>query len=141
MTSRLLRGCAIGIMLLTSLMGCALFGRGNEAVAQRSVRPGDPKVSPSGQYTAYAEYGTPQNTVKTWVDVIKDKNGKEVFRDDTAYSTRHSIMFTWISTQPNELWILSGDVGTFYVTRWPDGNWVKQHATNVPKEIKDLRGY
>ncbi|BBY53018.1 hypothetical protein H7J07_06355 [Mycobacterium koreense] len=90
---------------------------------------------------AYAEYGIPQNTVKTWVDVIRGKSGKEVFRDDTAYSPRRTIMFTWISTEPNELWILSGDIGTFYVTRESDGNWVKQHATDVPEEIKALRGY
>ncbi|ANE82617.1 hypothetical protein A7U43_04040 [Mycobacterium adipatum] len=121
-------------------MGCGLFGRDSET-DERAVRPGEPKPSPSGLYTAYAEDGAPQNTVKTLVDVIRDKDGNEVYRDDAAYSTRHGVLFTWLSTEPNQLWILSSDVGTFHVAPDNDGTWTKQHATNVPPEIKDLRGY
>ncbi|MCH9732310.1 MAG: hypothetical protein K0U84_22025 [Actinomycetia bacterium] len=108
---------------------------------KRAVRPGEPKVSPSGLYTAYAEEGPLQNTVKTWVDVIRDKDGNEVFRDDDAYSTRHGILFTWLSSEPNQLWIISGDVGTFYVSPGPDGVWTKHLGNDSPQEIVDIRGY
>lgn len=139
MTLRLTTALTLAIGLTIAVAGCGLFGRDNE-IGHRAVQPGEPKTSPSGLYTAYAEDGEPQNTVKTLVDVIRDKDGNEVFRDDAAYSTRHGVLFTWLSTEPNQLWILSSDVGTFHVSN-TNGTWTKQHATDVPKEIKDLRGY
>lgn len=68
--------------------------------------------------------------------------GKEVFHDSTAYSTRHGVGVTWLSTK-DQLWILSSDVGTSYVQS--DGSvWTKTSITpttrkDIPKEIHDLQ--
>ena len=140
MTFRIVTTVTLVLAVAAAVVGCGLFGR-DSATEERAVRPGDPHPSPSGRQAAYAEDGAPQNTVKTLVDVIRDKDGNEVYRDDAAYSTRHGVLFTWLSTEPNQLWILSSDVGTFHVAPDNDGTWTKQHATNVPPEIKDLRGY
>lgn len=106
------------------------------------VTPGHSAVSPSGNFTAYVENGPDDNKVKTWVPVIRDKSGTEVFRDGKdeygPYSTRHTTYVAWLSTKPNELWIYSGDVGTFFISPGQDGKWTKEHAGVVPQEIKDL---
>ena len=140
MTFRIVTTVTLVLAVAAAVVGCGLFGRDSET-DERAVRPGEPKPSPSGLYTAYAEDGAPQNTVKTLVDVIRDKDGNEVYRDDAAYSTRHGVLFTWLTTEPDQLWILSSDVGTFYVSPDDHGAWNKQHATDVPQEIKELRGY
>lgn len=95
--------------------------------------------SPSGEYTASVEYGPEDNGVKTWVPVIRDKSGKEVFRDShddySPCSTRQKLLVTWLSTKPAELWVYSDDVGSFSISRSADGEWMKQH-NGAPKEIK-----
>lgn len=119
--------------------GCGSFGRSDRA-NDRFARPGQPKTSPSGLYTAYAEWGPDENTVKTWVVVVRDKSGKEVFHDDYAYSTRHGVMITWLSTEPNQLWIYSGDVAVSRVSPNPSGIWEKTpvRRQDVPDEISEL---
>lgn len=132
------------LALAAVLTGCSIFGssRGADKGTDRLVTPGHSVSSPSGGYTASVEYGPEENGVRTWVPVIHDKVGNEVFRDDhddySPYSTRQKILVTWLSTRPAELWVYSGDVGTFSITQQPNGTWSKQ-AGNAPKEISDLR--
>jgi hypothetical protein len=108
----------------------------------RFVKPGAPKVSPSGVYTAAVDAGPNQNGVDTWVAVILDDTGAEVFHDDYAYSTRHGAGITWLSTS-DQLWLLSADIGAAHVDRHPDGTWTKTAITpetndSVPSEIREL---
>lgn len=124
----------IGIAIATLVVGCGLFGR-SDRTNDRFARPGQPKTSPSGNYTVFAEYGPEQNGVKTWVAVIKDKSGKEVFHDTEPYSTRHGVGFTWLSTK-DQLWLLSGDVGPSHVDRNVDGTWTKTGI--YPETVKDI---
>lgn len=107
----------------------------------RFVRPDAPKAAPSGTYTAHAEAGPDQNGVATWVVVIRDRSGTEVFRDDYAYSTRHGVGITWLSTA-DQLWVLSADVGDAHVDR-TDAGWSKTKLTpstlgDKPEEIRRL---
>ncbi|AWG67116.1 hypothetical protein DDT46_16775 [Mycobacteroides abscessus] len=106
------------------------------------VTPDHSAVSPSGDFTASVEYGPEENKVKTWVPVIRDKSGNEVFRDGKdeygPYSTRQTTYVAWLSTKPNELWIYSGDVGVFSVSPDQSGSWTKKSDSNVPQEIKEL---
>ena len=131
---------AVLAALAVVLAGCGLFGP--DPVADRFAKPGAPKVSPSGGYTVVVDNGPVQNGVETWVATIIDGTGTEVFRDDHAYSTRHGIGITWLS-DGDQLWLLSGDVGTAYVDRQPDGRWTKTALTpdtrgTVPAEIQQL---
>lgn len=106
------------------------------------VTPDHSVVSPSGEFTAFVEYGPEENKVKTLVPVIRDKSGSEVFRDGKdeygPYSTRQTTYVAWLSTKPNELWIYSGDVGTFSVSPDQTGKWTKKSDSTVPQEIKEL---
>lgn len=47
----------------------------------------------------------------SWIVVITERAGREVFRDGEAYSSRHGVGITWL-TDTDELWVLSSDVGT-----------------------------
>lgn len=130
-----------GAAVLLVLAGCG--GKGT-ARDDRFVRPGVPKPSPSGGYTAYAENGPAQNGVATWIAVVRDNSGAEVFRDNYAYSTRQGIGFTWLSGR-DQLWLLSADVGDAHVDRKSDGSWAKTVITpetsgDVPDEIRQLGG-
>lgn len=124
------------LALVAALTGCSLFSP-DPLQADCFVRPDHSVPSPSGEYTAFVEYGPTENNVKTWVPVVRDKSGKELFRDGCSYSTRHMLYVAWLSSQPAELWVYSGDVGTFSIAQQPNGKWMKQHST-APKEIKDL---
>lgn len=131
----------LAVVTVTLLAGCGMFGKSDRR-DERFARPGEPKASPSGTYTAVVEYGPQQNGVDTWVVVLKEAD-KEVFRDSYAYSTRHGVGVTWLSTS-DQLWVLSSDVGASHVDRTADGTWKKTAITpetrgDVPAEINELR--
>jgi hypothetical protein len=134
------------VIALTVVAGCSLFGRdrgGGGDDDDRFVQVGNPKTAPSGAYTASLDDGADQNGVATRIVVITDADGEEVFRDDYAYSTRHGVGVTWLSSA-DQLWILSSDVGTAHVDRQADGTWTKTGITpetkdTIPEEIDQLR--
>lgn len=128
------------LLAVASVLAGCVFNRADHSNDKRMVKPDNPQPSPSGQYTAYAEWGPDENTVKTWMVVIRDKSGNEVFHDDYAYSTRHGVMITWLSTEPNQLWIYSGDVAVSRVSPNPSGTWEKVpvRRQEVPSEISEL---
>jgi hypothetical protein len=109
----------------------------------RFVTPERPVASPSGRYTAEVTLGPEQNGVKTWKVRIRNGQSRElVFTDDYAYSTRHSLRITWLSTA-DQLWLISGDVGTSHVDPGPEGTWTKKPVgpdgrATVPEEIRRL---
>ncbi|WP_232020066.1 hypothetical protein [Mycolicibacterium hassiacum] len=122
---------------LTLLAGCAMS---DPSADGRAVRPDHPRQSPSGQFTAYAEPGPDQNGVETWTVVVRGRAGEEVFRDDYAYSTRHGVLITWLTTEPHQLWVYSGDVAVSYVSPDSTGRWTKTAVSRdeIPSEITDL---
>ncbi|MGH3931780.1 MAG: hypothetical protein ACRDTF_17605 [Pseudonocardiaceae bacterium] len=133
------------VAVVAVLAGCtALFG-GDRGVEERFVRPGQPRTSPSGGLVAQADLGPEQNGVPTWIVVITERDGREVFRDSEAYSSRHGVGITW-RTGTDELWVLSSDVGTSAIRQGPDGSWSKgylrpgHYAEDVPAEIRELAG-
>jgi len=133
------------VAVVTVLAGCtALFG-GDRGAEQRFARPGQPQTSPSGTFVAQADLGPEPNGVQTWVVVITERDGREVFRDSEAYSSRHGVGITW-RAGTDELWVLSSDVGTSSVRRGADGNWSKEYPRpghyeqDVPAEIRELAG-
>jgi hypothetical protein len=86
--------------------------------------------------------GPAQNGVPTWIVVVTDTAGHVVFDDGYAYSRRHGVGATWLSDR-DQLWILSGDVGTAHVEQSDGGGWVKTDITpdtvgTVPAEIRKL---
>jgi hypothetical protein len=127
------------VLTASLVLGCGLF----KPLDERFVLPDRPRHSSSGEFLALVEDGPVQNGVQTWVVVLVDSDGAEVFRDDYAYSTRHGVGVTWLSDE-DQLWILSGDVGTAYVERNFGGVWVKAWITpktrdDIPDEIEALR--
>jgi len=132
-----LPGGLVGV--LAAVAGCALIGLGRD---ERFVEPDQPKTSPSGEFIAHVADGPDDNGVATRVVVITDVDGRKVFRDDYAYSTRHGVGVTWLSST-DQLWILSADVGNAYVERRPDGTWSKtpitpENRNTIPPEIVEL---
>lgn len=123
--------------------GAALFG--GDRVDERFARPDHPRTSPSGQYVARVDLGPEQNGVPTWLVVITDRAGREVFRDSDTYSSRHGVGITWLSGT-DQLWLISSDVGTSSVQRQADGSWRKTSPRpghfdqDVPAEIRELAG-
>lgn len=132
------RRLSIIALLLGVLSACA-------SADPRFASPGDPRPSPSGRFTATVALGPQQQGVDTWVPVITDAGtGREAFRDPAAYSARHGVGVTWASGS-DELWVLSGDVGTARISRGADGHWVKTVFTpetlhRIPAEIRELSG-
>ncbi|MGA5541743.1 hypothetical protein ACPCIR_07835 [Mycobacterium sp. NPDC051198] len=144
MVSTVIRQLAITALVACLLAGCGLFGSPSSH-DDRFARPDHPKDSPSGQYAVAVDMGPNQNGVDTWVAVIRDNaTGAEVFRDSNAYSSRHGVGITWLSTS-DQLWLLSSDVGTAHVDRKPDGTWIKtsiypETVGDIPEEITALGG-
>lgn len=127
------------------LAGCAALSGGNRNTDERFARPGQPQTSPSGEFVARADLGPEQNGVQTWIVVITDRTGREVFRDTEAYSSRHGVGITWL-TRADTLWVLSADVGTSSVQQDPNSTWHKRYPRpghlneDIPPEIRQLTG-
>ncbi|WP_299557105.1 hypothetical protein [uncultured Mycolicibacterium sp.] len=68
--------------------------------------------------------------------------GPKAINDDDghAYGTRHGVLITWLTTEPNQLWIYSGDVAASYVEPDANGGWTKTEVRRdqVPPAITDL---
>lgn len=106
---------------------------------ERLVAPDRPQQAPSGGFQARFVAGPPQGSVKTWLVVVADSAGTEVFRDSQPYSARHAVAAIWLSTA-DQLWVLSSDVGMAKVDRDAAGRWHKTTITpetlaSVPPEI------
>lgn len=134
-----LRPCAVatGIAVMVVLSGCQPLA--TDRNADRFVKPGAPKVSPSKIYTAALDRGPVHDGAETWVAVIIDESGAEVFHDDHAFGDGHETDITWLSNE-DQLWLLSRDVGSAHVDRHPDGRWLKTTVSpdSVPTEIREL---
>jgi RHS repeat-associated protein len=133
---------AAWLALVASLAGCTGHSRSGQS-QDRFVRADAPRTSPSGKFVASFRDGPAQNGVPTWIVVIKDTTGHVVFDDGYAYSRRHGVGATWLSTG-DQLWILSSDVGTAHVDPVDGGGWVKTSITpdtvaSVPEEIQKLQ--
>jgi hypothetical protein len=136
-----LRPCAVatGIAVMVALSGCQATSTDHDT--ERFVKPGAPKVSPSKIYTAAVDRGPVHDGVETWVAVIIDESGAEVFHDDHAFSTGHETDITWLSNE-DQLWLLSREMGSAHVDRHPDGRWIKTTVSpdvdSMPAEIREL---
>lgn len=124
---------AVILAVVAIVAGC---GTGEDGAAP-IVTPDRSQASPSGTYTAYVQEGPEENGVKTWVLLVRDQAGKEVFRDRSAYSTRNGVMISWLSTEPEQLWVYSGDVGVHKIAPGAKGGWTRTgvETENVPAEI------
>lgn len=132
-----MRLIAVILAVMALAVGC---GKSDDAAAA-IVTPGHPQTSPSGAYTAFVQEGPEEeNGVKTWVVLVRDQAGKEVFRDRSAYSTRHGVMINWLSTEPEQLWVYSGDVGVHKIAPGAQGGWTRTgvKSENVPSGISSL---
>ncbi|MFE3545613.1 hypothetical protein ACFXK0_21835 [Nocardia sp. NPDC059177] len=98
--------------------------------------PGTSAISPSGFYEAKVN---PDGELSMYVSIVDTRTGAEVFRGTDKYSTsrHHRYVVGWLSTAPEELWIRTGDVGTFRVDRGPDGFWTKSGPKVIPSEVAD----
>lgn len=130
------RVVVVVLAVLSLIAGC---GSKNDADT-RFVTPDHPQASPSGTYTASAEPGPAENSVTTWVPVVRDKAGKEVFHGHSSYSTGNGVMITWLSTEPEQLWVYSGDAGVYRIAPGSHGGWTRSavKSANVPAEITEL---
>lgn len=129
----LLAGLTVGIVL--GLGACSPFGgSGSTGLANAAGTVID---APQGSASADLVAGPEQNEVTTLVPVISE-GGDEVYRDTSAYSTRHGVAITWQS-YGEALWVVSSDVGTFKVARAGAG-WEKSASTALPPEVRDRLG-
>lgn len=126
---------ALILAVVALVAGC---GKGDGAAAQ-IVTPDHSQTSPSGTYTAFAEPGQEENGEKPWVVVVRDKAGKEVFHDHSSYSAQ-DVMIAWLSTEPEQLWVYSGNAGVYRITPGSHGGWTRSAVKpdKVPSEITGL---
>lgn len=118
---------AVVLLLVLALVSCS--------PADRFVRPGAPKASPSGKYVAHTESvngGT--------VLLITDKAGNELYRDSLAYRTSErndGVGVLWLSDR-DQLWLLTP--GETHQRVEPDehGDWSRKPDSQLPEEIKQL---
>lgn len=126
---------AVILAVMALAVGC---GKGDDSAAQ-TVTPGHSQPSPSGTYTAFAEEGPEEDGEKPWVVVVRDKAGQEVFHDHSSYRSP-GVMITWLPTEPEQLWVYSGDAGVYRIAPGSHGGWTRAgvKSENVPSEISSL---
>ncbi|WP_174683199.1 hypothetical protein [Mycolicibacterium fortuitum] len=126
---------AVTVAVMAIAVGC---GKSDEP-ASATVTPGHSQTSPSDAYTAFAEEGSEEDGAKTWVVVIRDKAGQEVFHDHSSYRTP-GVMIAWLPTEPEQLWVYSNDEGIYRIAPGSHGGWTRGAVKreNVPSEISSL---
>ncbi|QZH68045.1 hypothetical protein [Mycolicibacterium farcinogenes] len=127
---------AVILSVMAIAAGC---GKGDDSAAH-TVTPEHAQTSPSGTYTAYAQNGPVENGADTWVVVVRDNAGQEVFHDRSAYSPAKGVMITWLPTEPDQLWVYSADAGVYRIAPGSHGGWTRSGVKpeNVPSEISGL---
>ncbi|MGA5545812.1 hypothetical protein ACPCIR_28565 [Mycobacterium sp. NPDC051198] len=126
---------AVILAVLAVAVGC---GKSDNAAAA-VVTPGHDQRSPSDAYTASAQDGPDENGGKTWVPVIRDEAGREVFHDHSSYRTP-GVVITWLPTEPEQLWVYSDEDGIYRIAPGSHGGWTRSAVKreNVPSEISNL---
>ncbi len=126
------------VVLIVAVMAIVAGCGGGSDVAAKIVTPEHSQVSPSGTYTAVAQEGSEVNGEKPWTVVVRDKAGNEVFHDHASYGT--GVMITWLPSEPEQLWVYSGDDGIYRITPGKQGGWTRAgvKTENVPSEISTL---
>jgi hypothetical protein len=78
------------------------------------------------------------NGEKPWTVVVRDNAGKEVFHDHASYG--NGVMITWLPSEPEQLWVYSGDSGVYRIAPGKQGGWTRAgvKSENVPSEISTL---
>ncbi|QZH60230.1 hypothetical protein K1X22_29675 [Mycolicibacterium farcinogenes] len=127
---------AVILAVMAIAVGC---GKSDDSAAQ-TVTPEHAQTSPSGVYTASVQDGPEENGAKTWVVVVRDKAGQEVFHDRSAYNPADGVMITWSPTEPEQLWVYSGDAGVYRIAPGSHGGWTRAGVKpeNVPSEVSTL---
>lgn len=124
-------------LVLAAMVIVAGCGKGGDGAAQ-TVTPDHSQTAPSGNYTAFAEEGPEETGEKSWVVVVRDKAGKVVFHDHASYDK--GVLITWLPTEPEQLWVYSGDTGVYRIAPGSHGGWTRSvvNRDNVPSEISSL---
>lgn len=127
------------VAVILAVMAFAAGCGKSDGAAAPIVTPDHSQTSPSGAYTAVAQDGPEENGAKTWTVVVQDKAGKEVFHHRSAYSTGNGVVISWLSTETEQLWVYSGDVGVYRIAPGPKGGWTRTgvKSEDVPSEISD----
>lgn len=140
----MMRKVLAGLLLASVVfsVGCATPADGptadrrtTAAPAQgKFAKPGTSAISPSGSFEAKVN---PDGDLSMYVSIVDTRTGSEVFHGTDRYSTsrNHRYVVGWLSSAPEELWIRTGDVGTFRVDRAPDGTWTKTGPKHIPDEV------
>lgn len=106
----------------------------------------NPVISPSGKYQMkiVEENNSEVRAVK--FVIYKISNGQvestPIYSSHESFRTRDTVLFVW--GEDDNVWVYSGDVGTFFWTCVSEKNWEKYaYAENkevsVPELLKKLR--
>ena len=121
-----MRIVAAVVALLFLLTGC---GSDRE---DRFARPGAPKSSPSGKFTAHAESASEVR--------VTDRNGGDVFRKSYEYATSSradGIGVVWLS-EKDQLWVLVPGDTSECVEAGPDGDhWTVRASLPLAEPLEE----
>jgi hypothetical protein len=129
------------LFLLLSLV--LLSGCNRKApVPSYLATPTSSPVSPSGAYKLTIQEGV--DDARFWSFEIRRSSTSDLeFASNDRFYTRHTTHILW--GKSDEVWVYSGDVGTFVWHRQPDGRWEKNTffygaaVESVPEGLKKLK--
>lgn len=106
----------------------------------RLVTASHPVASPSARYSAALTPATVTGGVQTYVVVIRDAAGRELFRDTATYTADQGLAVAWLSTR-DQLWLQS-ESATSHVdlvgAAWRKTAITPATVDTIPAEIKAL---
>jgi hypothetical protein len=119
------------ILILISLLGC---GR-NPVIKKYVAIVGEPKRSPSGSFALIVQPGYDGNVHFQAFQILENPgtpNQKIAFFAKDRFRTRDALYFGWDDS--DNVWVYSGDLGTFFWRRSADGRWEKHvyREENIP---------
>jgi hypothetical protein len=106
----------------------------------------NPVISPSGKYQMKIAEEKNSEVKAVKFAIYKISNGKvestPTYSSKESFRTRDTVLFLW--GEEDQVWVYSGDVGTFFWTCVSENNWVKySYGKNkevaVPELLKKLK--
>lgn len=86
--------------------------------------------SPSGRYTlTVAKAGRRDGVERVSVTVL-DGDRHPVYEDPSRYSINHTTLVLW-ADRADQVWVYSGDIGTFLALPQPGGGWAKKQWVDL----------
>ncbi|MEV0758884.1 hypothetical protein [Nocardia sp. NPDC050435] len=134
--SRTRGGTAVLTAVLALMTATAACGRVDDPALAGDTWLTTSAISPSGRYRATIQ---PAENLMATISILETSTGAQTCTVGTfSRSRNHRFGVGWLTTEPDRLFVYSGDVAHHQADRTPTGQWTLSTVPeqNLPAEVR-----